>query len=124
MSCKKYWVDHINVMTFVISLLGEGQPYNRKMQDLLSQIQKVLTGVILPHLKGIQVSQTEQRLETERLNRNFEEFRVEMQTRFAELRSELVACRQELEDAMVTIREIDGTEFPDHEPSHKKRLIH
>lgn len=88
------------------------------------QIQNMLTGVIVPHLKGIQVSQTEQRLEMERLNRSFEEFRIEMQMRFAELRTELAACRQELEDAMLTIREMDAAEFPDREPALKKRLIH
>jgi hypothetical protein len=80
------------------------------MPEILSQIHKVLTGVIVPHLKGIQVSQTEQRLEAERLNRNFEEFRIEMQTSFAELRTELAARRQELEDAMVTLREVDSPE--------------
>lgn len=91
---------------------------------MLSQIHKLLTGVILPHLKGIQISQTEQRLETERLNRNFEEFRLDMQTRFADLRAELAACRKDLEDVLVTIRESDNAEFNDHEPMQKKRLIH
>lgn len=116
--------DFSAVVTFVICPLLEVPPYNRSMQDLLTQIHRVLTEVIVPHLKGIQVSQAEQRLETERLNRNFEDFRIEMQGRFAELRTELAACRQELEAAMVTIRETDAPEFPDRETAPKKRLIH
>lgn len=111
-------------VTFVIYRCLDPNPYNRGMLELLSQIQKVLTGVIVPHLKGIQVSQTEQRLESERLNRNFEEFRIDMQTRFAELRAEIAACRRELDDAVVTLREADASENQDREPTLKKRFIH
>ena len=94
------------------------------MSEMLSKIYALLLDVILPHLKDIQASQAEQRVQTERLNQNLEEFRAEMQLRFAEIRAELAACRQEVEDTMVTIRE---TDFPDDGGSivtSKKRLIH
>jgi predicted phage gp36 major capsid-like protein len=94
------------------------------MPEMLSQIHRLLADVILPHLEGIQASQAEQRMQTERLNRNVEEFRAEMQTRFAEIRAEIAACRQEIEDAMVTLRESDATEFSEDSAQIKKRLIH
>ena len=94
------------------------------MSEMLSQLHVLLVDVILPHLKGIQASQAEQRLQTERLNQNLEEFRAEMQVRFTELRAEIAACRQEIEDAMVTFRESDVTEYPEPSAASKKRLIH
>ena len=42
------------------------------MSVLLSQIMNLLTGVIVPQLQSIHASQAEQRLETDRLNRNIE----------------------------------------------------
>jgi predicted phage gp36 major capsid-like protein len=94
------------------------------MSEMLSQLHRLLADVILPHLKGIQASQTEQRLQTERLNQNIEEFRAEMQMRFAEIRAEIAACRQDIEDAMVTFRESDAADFPEDSAQIKKRLIH
>jgi len=91
---------------------------------MLSQLHALLLDVILPNLKGIQASQAEQRAQTERLNQNLEEFRAEMQLRFAEIRAELAACRQEVEDTMVTLRETDIPDDPDSIITSKKRLIH
>jgi hypothetical protein len=94
------------------------------MKDMLSQLHTLLLDVVLPHLKGIQASQAEQRQQTARLNQNLEEFRSEMQLRFAEIRAELAACRQEVEDTMVTLRETDLPDDPDAAFTSKKRLIH
>jgi len=60
---------------------------------------------IVPSLKSIQENQIEQRQQSEWLSTNMEEFRIEMQQRFAELHAELAATRLQLEDAMVVIRE-------------------
>jgi hypothetical protein len=91
---------------------------------MLSQIIALLTDVIVPQLQSIHASQAEQRLETERLNRNIEEFRLEMQMRFAAMHAEIAACRQELEDTMVTVRERDAIDDDFENSKARKRTIH
>ena len=93
------------------------------MSELLSRIYALLADVILPHLKSIETSQAEQRLETDRLNRNLEAFRTEMQIHFLELRAEIAACRQELEDTMVTLRESEAAEDDGTAPIKRKRIV-
>jgi predicted phage gp36 major capsid-like protein len=94
------------------------------MSDMLSQLYKLLADVVLPNLKGIQVSQAGQRLQTEQLNRNLDEFRAEMRVRFTEIRVELAACRVQVEDAMVTLRESETGEADNSASRGKKTLIH
>jgi hypothetical protein len=94
------------------------------MAALLSQIMTLLTDVIVPQLQSIHDNQAEQQLETDRLNRNFEEFRLEMQMRFAALHAEIAACRQELEDTMVTVRERDPLDDAEDRGKVRKRTIH
>jgi len=94
------------------------------MSELLSRIFAILTDVIVPQLESIHAGQSAQRLETDRLNRNIEEFRLEMQMRFAAIHTEIAACRQELEDTLVTLREQDGTEDAHARDRSRKRTIH
>jgi hypothetical protein len=94
------------------------------MSATLSQIMTLLTDVIVPQLQSIHASQAEQRHETDRLNRNIEEFRLEMQMRFAAIHAEIAACRQELEDTMVTIRERDAIDDDPGQSKTRKRTIH
>ena len=94
------------------------------MAETLSKTYALLVDVILPHLREVQANQAEQRLQTESLNHNLEKFRSEMEIHFAEIRAEIAACRQELEDAMVTIRERETLEDPESAGVSKKRLIH
>lgn len=94
------------------------------MSDMLSQLYKLLVDVVLPNLKGIQASQAEQRVQTEQLDRNLEDFRAEMRVRFTEIRAELAACRVQVEDAMVTLRETDAAEADGSASRGKKTLIH
>jgi hypothetical protein len=94
------------------------------MSEMLSKIYALLWDVILPNLRGIQASQAEQRTETDRLNHNLREFRVEMQIRLTEVRAEVALCRQELEDTMVTLRESDSAEDSDPPLARKKRIVH
>jgi hypothetical protein len=98
------------------------------MSDMVSQLYRLLVDSILPNLKTIQDSQAEQRLQTERLNRNLDEFRGEMRIRFAEIRSELAACRIQVEDAMVTICDSEAVNANDSDAGSgykdKKTLIH
>jgi septal ring factor EnvC (AmiA/AmiB activator) len=94
------------------------------MPDTFSQLQILLLDVILPNLKGVHASQLEQRRQTDRMMQELAEFRIEMQQRFAELRAEIAACRNELEDAMVTLRETDSVNTAESSPRSKKALIH
>jgi len=64
------------------------------MSELYSQLQTLLTDVILPNLKGIHANQVEQRFQSDCLNQDLEDFRAEMRIQFAELRAELAACRR------------------------------
>jgi hypothetical protein len=98
--------------------------YNFVMVHMLSQLYHVLVDVILPNLKEIHANQVEQRKQTEELNRGLEEFRGEMQVRFAELRAELAACRTQMEDAIVTLSESEAANADDTFPRDKKNLIH
>ncbi len=96
------------------------------MSDMLTQLYKLLMDVILPNLKGIQAAQAEQRMQTQRLHCDLDEFRAEMQLRFADLRAEIAACRNQIEDAMVTLAEKEtSSESGSLLPSAiKKTLIH
>ena len=93
------------------------------MSEMLLKIDALLLDVILPNLKAVQTSQAEQTTQAERLNRNLEEFRAEIQIRMAEIRTEIALCRQELEDTMVTLRESEAAEDSDAPPPKKKRIV-
>jgi len=94
------------------------------MSALYSQLQTLLNDVILPNLKGIHANQVEQRFQSDCLNQDLEDFRAEMQIQFAELRAQLAACRQELEDAMVILRESESVNAADPAAAIKKTMIH
>ena len=94
------------------------------MSALLSQILTLMTDVIVPQLQSIHASQAEQRVETDRLNRNIEEFRLEMQMRFASMHAEIAACRQELEDTMVIVRERESIDEDFERGTVRKRIVH
>lgn len=97
------------------------------MSELFSQLYLLLVDVVLPNLEGIETSQAEQRAQTDRVRRDIEEFRAEMQLRFAEMRAEIAACRLRIEDAMVTLGECEPVETVDPKiigPAQKKTLVH
>ena len=94
------------------------------MSEMLSEIYSLLLDRILPQLKSIEASQAEQREHYDTIHRNMREMHAELQIRFAELRAEVLACRQELEDTMVTIRERDTIDEKQTSDRRKRRLIH
>jgi len=94
------------------------------MSDTLSQLEVLLTDVILPNLKGISACQVEQRMEGDRLVRMIEDFRSEMQISFAQLRAEIAACRQEVEDAIILLREGEAANTPEPTAKARKTIIH
>lgn len=91
---------------------------------MLAQIFRLLEDVVVPNLETIQINQAQQRLQTEQLNRTVEEFRAEMRLQFTEIRVELAACRIQVEDAIVTLREAETVEVDDPASIGKKTLIH
>jgi hypothetical protein len=93
------------------------------MSEMLAKVHALLTEVILPRLQEIQASQEEQKVQTSRLHASVEEFRMEMLLRFVELHAEIAACRSQIEDAMVTLRESEsGTEVEITDPVKKPLL--
>ncbi len=91
------------------------------IQPLL-QLSDLLSDIVLPNLHEIQDSQAEQRVKTDTLNRAIEDFRTEMQVRFAELRAELAACRAELAEALSKVAELSEREAKAAGP--KSTLVH
>jgi hypothetical protein len=93
------------------------------MSEMLAKVHALLTEVILPRLQEIQASQEEQKVQTSRLYASVEEFRTEMLLRFVELHAEIAACRSQIEDAMVTLRESEtGSEVETTGPFKKPLL--
>lgn len=90
----------------------------QSISDALTQLYRLLVESIVPSLKSIQDNQTEQRQQSDWLTESIEDFRIEMNTRFAELHAELASCRVQIDEAMAQIREQRA-----HSPN-PKHLIH
>ena len=66
------------------------------MEEILGQISRLLSDVVLPNLKVVQVSQNEQIAANDRLENAIEELRIHLNSQFAHLTAQLTACRAEL----------------------------
>ncbi|MGA2350605.1 MAG: hypothetical protein ABSF70_09260 [Terracidiphilus sp.] len=66
------------------------------MSEPFDPLTRLLTDVILPNLKSVQVSQTEQISANDRLENAIEELRLHLESQFAHLSAQLTACRAEL----------------------------
>jgi len=66
------------------------------MTDPLSTLTMLLSDVILPNLKAVQVSQSEQIAANDRLELAIEDLRTYMESQFALLSAQLTACQAEL----------------------------
>jgi hypothetical protein len=66
------------------------------MTDPNIVLSQLLVDVILPNLKTVQMSQTEQIAANDRLENAIEELRLHLESRFASLNAQLTACRAEL----------------------------
>ena len=66
------------------------------MDDLFAPLTQLLTNVILPNLKTVQLSQAEQIAANDRLENAIEELRLHLESQFAHLAAQLTACRAEL----------------------------
>ena len=66
------------------------------MTDPDIAVTRLLIDVVLPNLKTVQVSQTEQIAANDRLENAIEELRLHLESQFASLTAQLTACRAEL----------------------------
>ena len=66
------------------------------MTDPNVAVTRLLIDVVLPNLKTVQVSQSEQIAANDRLENAIEELRMHLESQFAHLNAQLTACRAEL----------------------------
>jgi hypothetical protein len=92
------------------------------MNEPFDSLNRLLSDVILPNLKSVQVSQAEQIAANDRLENAIEELRQHLDSQFALLSAQLTACRAELaaaQAAFQAVHEKNGTLPPD-----RTTLIH
>ena len=78
------------------------------MSDEELKLYEVLFDTILPTLNSIQASQSEQRIQADRLSQDLQAFRAEMKTRFTELHAELAATRHRMDATLASLRESEA----------------
>ncbi len=86
------------------------------MSETLDPLTQLLRDAILPNLKSVRVSQSEQIAANDRLENAIEELRLHLESQFAYLSAQLTACRSELAAAYAVFRAVhsqDGTLAPD-----------
>ncbi len=76
------------------------------MNEPFAHLTQILTDVILPNLKAVQVSQAEQIAANDRLENAIEELRLHLASQFAHLSAQLTACRAELAAAQATFKAV------------------
>ena len=76
------------------------------MEDPFVSLTQVLTGVILPNLQSVQMSQAEQIAANDRLENAIEELRLHIESQFAHLTAQLTACRAELAAAQAAFQAV------------------
>jgi hypothetical protein len=65
------------------------------MSDPFTSLSRLLSDVILPNLKSVQMSQAEQIAANDRLETAIEELRLHLESQFVHLTAQLTACRAE-----------------------------
>jgi len=86
------------------------------MNEALASLSQMLCDVILPNLKSVQVSQTEQIAANDRLEQAIEDLRRHLDLQFAMLAAQLTACRAELaavQEALKAAQVQAGLRAPD-----------
>lgn len=66
------------------------------MDEPIAVLSALLSDVILPNLKSVQVSQGEQIAANDRLEIEIDELRLHLNSQFAHLAAQLTACRAEI----------------------------
>ena len=86
------------------------------MDDPIVSLSRILIDVILPNLKSVQVSQSEQIAANDRLENAIEELHLHLESQFAHLSAQLTACRAEVAAAQAAFNAVhtqNGTMEPD-----------
>jgi hypothetical protein len=86
------------------------------MSEIPDPLTRLLRDLILPNLKSVQVSQSEQIAANDRLENAIEELRLHLESQFAHLSAQLTACRAELAAAQAEFKAAhiqNGTLRPD-----------
>jgi hypothetical protein len=91
------------------------------MIDPLVSLTQILTDVVLPNLKSVQVSQAEQIAANDGLENSIEELRLHLESQFAHMTAQLTACRAELAAAQAVFK---AAHPQNAQGSDRTRLIH
>jgi hypothetical protein len=92
------------------------------MNDAMSSLTLLLSDVILPNLKSVQVSQSEQIAANDRLEQAIEDLRTNLEGQFALLSIRLTACQAELAATQAALKAAQaqaGIKMP-----QGKQLVH
>jgi hypothetical protein len=92
------------------------------MSDLIDPLTQLLSDVVLPNLKAVQMSQAEQIAANNRLEHAIHELRRHIDSQFALLAHQLTACRAELAAAHAALKAAQGT--ADSPIPQRDTLIH
>lgn len=85
------------------------------MNNPFAPLTQLLAEVVLPNLKAVQVSQSEQIAANDRLEQAIEDLRTHLQSQFALLSAQLTACQAELaatQDALKAAQMMAGLRTP------------
>ena len=66
------------------------------MDEPFASLTQLLSDVVLPNLKAVQLSQSEQIAANDRLEQSIEDLRTHLESRFTRLSAQLTACQAEL----------------------------
>jgi hypothetical protein len=86
------------------------------MNDPFSSLTLLLSDVILPNLKEVQMSQSEQIAANDRLEQSIDDLRTHLDMQFALLSAQLTACQAELaatQAALKAAQTMAGLRAPD-----------
>ena len=86
------------------------------MNNPFAPLTQLLAEVVLPNLKAVQVSQSEQIAANDRLEQAIEDLRTHLQSQFALLSAQLTACQAELaatQDALKAAQMMAGLRTPE-----------
>jgi hypothetical protein len=86
------------------------------MSDPFASLTMLLTDVILPNLKTVQMSQTEQIAANDRLESAIEDLRTYIESKFALISAQLTACQAELAATQAALKSAQrqaGTRGPE-----------
>jgi len=82
------------------------------MNEPIDPLVRLLSDVILPNLKSVQMSQAEQIAANDRLELAIDELRMHLDAQFAQLTAQLTACRAELAATQAVLKATQAQDDP------------